>query len=120
MTKTVADAAAMLQVIAGYDPKDPTTGHEPVPDYTKALTGNVKGLRIGVPKTYFFDVQNADSDKATKAAIQKLVDMGATIVEVDIPHAKYAGSAGWTVAMAEAACFHEKRLREKPHLYDPV
>ncbi len=120
MTKTVADAAAMLQVIAGYDPKDPTTSREPVPDYSKALTGSVKGLRIGIPKTYFFENQNAESDKATKAAIQKLVEMGATTVDVDVPHAKYATSAGWTVAMAEAACFHEKRLREKPHLFDPV
>jgi len=120
MTKTVADAATLLQVIAGYDPKDPTTSREPVPDYSKALTGSVKGKRIGIPKTYFFENQNPESDKATKAAIQKLVDMGATTVEVDVPHAKYAGSAGWTVAMAEAACFHEKRLREKPHLFDPV
>ncbi len=120
MTKTVADAAAMLQVIAGHDPRDPTTSREPVPDYSKALTGNVKGLRIGVPKTYFFENQNPESDKATKAAIQKLVEMGATTVDVDVPHAKYAGSAGWIVAMAEAACFHEKRLRQKPELFDPV
>lgn len=120
MTKTVADAAAVLQVIAGYDPKDPTTSREPVPDYSKALSGNVKGLRIGIPKSYFFENQIPDSDKSTKAAIQKLVDMGATTVEVDIPHAKYATSAGWVIAMAEAACFHEKRLREKPQLLDPV
>ena len=120
MTKTVADAATLLQVIAGYDPKDPTTSREPVSDYSKALTGSVKGMRIGIPKTYFFENQNPDSDKATTAAIQKLVEMGATTVDVDVPHAKYAGSAGWTIAMAEAACFHEKRLREKPHLFDPV
>jgi aspartyl-tRNA(Asn)/glutamyl-tRNA(Gln) amidotransferase subunit A len=120
MTKTVADAAILLQVIAGYDPKDPTTSREPVPDYSKALTGSVKGMRIGIPKTYFFENQNPESDKATTAAIRKLVDMGATTVDVDVPHAKYAGSAGWTIAMAEAACFHEKRLREKPHLFDPV
>jgi aspartyl-tRNA(Asn)/glutamyl-tRNA(Gln) amidotransferase subunit A len=120
MTKTVADAATLLQVIAGYDPKDPTTAREPVPDYSKALTSSVKGIRIGIPKTYFFEDQNPDSDKATSAAIQKLVDMGARTVEVDVPHARYAGSAGWTIAMAEAACFHEKRLREKPQLFDPV
>src|SRR5215467_4912891 len=120
MTKTVADAATMLQVIAGYDPKDPTTSREPVPDYSKALTGNVKGLRIGVPKNYFLENQNPDSEKAVKAAIQKLVDMGAVTVDVEVPHAQYAAAAGWTVAMAEAAAFHEKRLKEKPHLFDPV
>jgi len=120
MTKTVADAAAILQVIAGHDPKDPTTTHDPVPDYSKALTGNVKGLKIGVPKNYFFDNQNPESNKAVRAAIQKLVDMGAVTVDVEVPHAQYASSAGWTVAMAEAATFHEKRLREKPQLFDPV
>jgi aspartyl-tRNA(Asn)/glutamyl-tRNA(Gln) amidotransferase subunit A len=120
MTKTVADCAAMLQVIAGHDPKDSTTSREPVPDYSKALTGNVKGVKIGIPKNYFFDNVNPRLDNAVKAAIQKLVDMGATTVEVEVPHAQYAGSAGWTVAMAEAATFHEKRLREKPELFDPL
>jgi aspartyl-tRNA(Asn)/glutamyl-tRNA(Gln) amidotransferase subunit A len=120
MTKTVADAASMLQVIAGYDPKDQTTSREPVPDYSKALTGNIKGLRVGVPKSYFFDNQHPDSEKAVKAAIQKLVDMGAVTVDVDVPHASVAAPAGWTVAMAEAATFHEKRLREKPQLFDPL
>jgi aspartyl-tRNA(Asn)/glutamyl-tRNA(Gln) amidotransferase subunit A len=120
MTKTVADCAAMLQVIAGYDPKDPTTSREPVPDYTKALTGNVKGVKIGIPKNYFFDNVNPQLDKSVKASIQKLVDMGAVTVDVEVPHAQYAGSAGWTVAMAEAATFHEKRLREKPQLFDPL
>jgi len=120
MTKSVADAAAMLQVIAGFDPKDPTTSREPVPDYSKSLTGNVKGMRIGVPKTFFLENQNPQSEKAVKEAIQKLVSMGATTVDVDVPHAQYANAAGWTVAMAEAATFHEKRLRETPQLFDPV
>jgi aspartyl-tRNA(Asn)/glutamyl-tRNA(Gln) amidotransferase subunit A len=120
MTKSVADAAAMLQVIAGFDPKDPTTSREPVPDYSKSLTGNVKGMRIGVPKTFFLETQNPQSEKAVKDAIQKLVSMGATTVDVNVPHAQYANAAGWTVAMAEAATFHERRLREKPQLFDPV
>lgn len=120
MTKTVTDNANVLQVIAGYDPKDLTTARLDVPDYSKALTGNVKGLRIGIPKNYFFEGNTAEVDKSVRAAIQKLVAMGATTVDVEVPHAKYAGSAGWIIAMAEAACFHEKRLREKPHLFDPV
>lgn len=120
MTKTVTDAANVLQVIAGYDPKDPTTARIDVPDYSKTLTGNVKGLRIGVPTNYFFDGNSDEVNKTVRAAIKKLTDMGATTVDVEAPHAKYAGSAGWLVAMAEAACFHEKRLREKPRLFDPV
>ena len=120
MTKTVADAAAILQVIAGADPKDPTAARESVPDYAKSLTGNVKGLRVGVPTNYFFDGVNPETDRAVRAAVARLKEMGATIVEVDVPHANLAGSAGWIIAMAEGAAFHEQRLKEKPELFDPV
>ncbi|MBI4472298.1 MAG: Asp-tRNA(Asn)/Glu-tRNA(Gln) amidotransferase GatCAB subunit A [Acidobacteria bacterium] len=119
MTKTVADNADMMQVIAGYDPKDPTTTRDSVPDYGKALNGNVKGVRIGIPKSYFFERTHAEADKAVRAAIQKLVDMGAATVDVDIPHAVYSGSALWIIAMSEASAFHEKRLKEMWDLFDP-
>ncbi|MBI4522051.1 MAG: Asp-tRNA(Asn)/Glu-tRNA(Gln) amidotransferase GatCAB subunit A [Gemmatimonadetes bacterium] len=118
MTKTVADNADLLQVIAGHDPMDPTTTHDPVPDYSAALTGNVEGLRIGVPTHYFFEDTDQEADRAIRAAIQALVDMGATAVEIDIPHADHAGAALWLIAMAEAACFHEKRLKEHWDLFD--
>ena len=117
MTKTVADAAMLLQAIAGHDPLDPSTTQDPVPDYTKALTGNVKGVRIGVPTNYFFDNVDARAVAGVRAAIATLQKMGATLVDVEVPHAELAGSAGWIVAMAEAACFHEQRLRNKP---DPL
>jgi len=120
MTKTVADAAMLLQAIAGPDPQDPTAAQDAVPDYMRSLTGNVKGLRIGVPTNYFFEGVNAQSVAAVRAAIAKLKEMGATVVDVTVPHAELAGSAGWIVAMAEAACFHEQRMKEKPQLFDPV
>jgi aspartyl-tRNA(Asn)/glutamyl-tRNA(Gln) amidotransferase subunit A len=120
MTKTVGDAAIILQVIAGADPQDPTATQDAVPDYTKAMTGSVKGLRIGVPTNYFFDGVNEQTVKAVRAAIALLKDMGATVVDVEVPHAELAGSAGWIVAMAEAACFHEQRMKEKPQLFDPI
>lgn len=119
MTRTVADCALMLQVMAGPDPRDPRCSSESVPDYAKALTGNIRGLRIGVPAFYFQDTQ-PEVDKSVRAAIQKFADLGATVVDVDLPHAKYAGSVQLTVAIAEAATFHEKRMREKAHLLDPV
>ncbi len=119
MTKTVADAAMMLQTMAGPDPRDPTAARVAVPDYAKALTGDVKDLRIGVPTTYFFD-GNAEETATVRHAVQKLHDMGARIVDVDVPHANLAGSAGWIIAMAEGASFHEKRLKEKPELFDPL
>jgi aspartyl-tRNA(Asn)/glutamyl-tRNA(Gln) amidotransferase subunit A len=119
MTKTVADAAMMLQAIAGPDPHDATAAHVPVPDYSKALTGDIKGLRIGVPTSYFFD-GNKEETAAVRKAIDNLRGMGARIVDVDVPHANLAGSAGWIIAMAEGACFHEKRLKDKPELFDPL
>ena len=77
MTKTVADAAHMLAVIAGPDPKDNSTVDESVPDYRRALDGDVRGLRIGVPSNYFFEGASAEVDQGVRAAIQTLVDMGA-------------------------------------------
>jgi aspartyl-tRNA(Asn)/glutamyl-tRNA(Gln) amidotransferase subunit A len=120
MTKSVAANAEMLKVIAGIDPNDTTSSHLPVPDYTAALKGDVKGLRIGVPTNYFFDGVNPQSSKAVHAALQTLRDMGATLVDVEIPHADLASGALWIIAMSDGAAFHEKRLKETPELFDPV
>ncbi|HVB39062.1 MAG TPA: amidase [Vicinamibacterales bacterium] len=120
MTKSVTDAAEMLRVMAGPDPLDPTARPEPVPDYTKALTGEVRGLKIGIPTNYFFDDAQPEVDKAVRAAIRRLGDMGAELVEVEVPHADLAASAGWIIAMGDGACFHEKRLREQAALFDPL
>src|SRR5262249_16375931 len=103
MTKTVTDAAIMLQLIAGRDPKDPTSTADPVPDYPKGLTGNVKGVRIGVPKNFYFEGVKPEVESTVRAAIQKFQDMGATLVDVEVPHAKYAGGVQLTVAICEAA-----------------
>jgi aspartyl-tRNA(Asn)/glutamyl-tRNA(Gln) amidotransferase subunit A len=120
MTRTVADAALMLQAIAGLDPLDPTTTADPVPDYSQALTGDIRGVRVGVPTRFFADDASPDVQAAYRAAIATLKGLGATLVDVDVPHAPYATSAGWVVAMAEAAAFHETRLRQSPELFDPV
>lgn len=120
MTRTVADAAMMLQAIAGADPHDRTCASEPVPSYEAALTGDLKGLRIGVPRRHFHEGASAEVEDAYRRAIETIKGLGAAVVDVDVPHAPYAGSAGWIVAMAEAAQFHEKRLAETPELFDPV
>jgi aspartyl-tRNA(Asn)/glutamyl-tRNA(Gln) amidotransferase subunit A len=120
MTRTVGDAALMLQAIAGHDPLDPTTTADPVPDYGRALTGDIRGMRIGVPTRFFADDASADVGAAYRAALDTIEGLGATLVEVDVPHAQYATSAGWVVAMAEAAAFHESRLRQSPELFDPI
>jgi aspartyl-tRNA(Asn)/glutamyl-tRNA(Gln) amidotransferase subunit A len=110
----------MLQAIAGLDPLDPTTTADPVPDYSQALTGDIRGVRVGVPTRFFADDASPDVQAAYRAAIATLKGLGATLVDVDVPHAPYATSAGWVVAMAEAAAFHETRLRQSPELFDPV
>ncbi len=120
MTRTVADAALMLQVIAGHDPSDPTTTADVVPDYSQALTGDVRGLRIGVPTRFLTEGLAPEIDRAYRAALAVVRGLGATLVDVDVPHAEYATNAGWVIAMAEAAAFHEQRLRTSPELFDPI
>jgi aspartyl-tRNA(Asn)/glutamyl-tRNA(Gln) amidotransferase subunit A len=120
MTKSVTDAAHMLQVMAGADPHDATCASVPVPNYAQALTQGVKGLRIGVPTNYFFDDAHPETNKAVRAAIDLLKGQGAQIVEVKVPNANLAGSAGWIIAMVEGACYHEQRLKNTPELFDPV
>lgn len=120
MTRTARDAAAMLAAIAGADPNDPTAASVPVPDYPEDLTPDVAGLRIGVPVSGFHEGATAEVRDAVAAAISLLEDEGAEVVEVAVPHAELAGSAGWIVAMAEAATFHEKRLAEQPGDLDPL
>jgi len=120
MTRTVADNAAMLQVIAGHDGMDPACPDEPVPDYSTVLGQDIRGLRVGVPRDYFFEDLAPEVERAVEVALAQLEALGARLVEVEVPHARYAGSAGWLIAMAEGACYHETRLRETPELFDPL
>jgi aspartyl-tRNA(Asn)/glutamyl-tRNA(Gln) amidotransferase subunit A len=100
---TVADLAAMLQVIAGHDPHDGTTPDLPVPDYAAALTGDVRDLRIGVPQEYFVEGMEPGVERVTRQAIAQLQDLGAEIVEVSLPHTKYALPTYYIIAPAEAS-----------------
>jgi len=83
LTKDVTDTALVLNAIAGYDPNDSTSVNEPVPDYTQALTGDIKGLRIGIPKEYFVYAMQNEVKTAMEEAIKKLEELGA-IVEWDV------------------------------------
>lgn len=119
MTRTVADAAAMLQIIAGQDARDRTTTGDPVPAYAAGLGGDLKGVRVGVPKRHFAAAE-PEVQAAVDAAVRQIADLGATLVEVDVPHALYAPSAGFILTLTEAAAFHEKRMAESPGLFDPI
>ncbi|MDQ3009283.1 MAG: Asp-tRNA(Asn)/Glu-tRNA(Gln) amidotransferase subunit GatA [Acidobacteriota bacterium] len=99
----VKDAARMLQVIAGHDRHDATSASIEVPDYLNALTGDIKGLRVGVPPECFGEGLDGEVKAKVEAAINKLKDRGAEIVEVHLPHTKYAIAVYYLIATAEAS-----------------
>jgi aspartyl-tRNA(Asn)/glutamyl-tRNA(Gln) amidotransferase subunit A len=103
LTRDVADSAIMLGALAGHDPKDSTSVDTPVPDYLAALTGTVKGLRIGLPKEYFIDGLDADVQTAMKQAIATYRALGAEFVDISLPHTDYAVATYYLVATAEAS-----------------
>jgi aspartyl-tRNA(Asn)/glutamyl-tRNA(Gln) amidotransferase subunit A len=100
---TVRDAAIMLRSLAGVDPSDSTCSARSVPDYERALTGDVKGLRIGVPKEYFVDGMQPEVEKSVREALANLQKQGARTVEISLPHTSYAVAAYYLVATAEAS-----------------
>lgn len=89
MTKSVEDAALVLEGIAGIDPKDATTLDLPVPKYSQEIKRDIKGLKIGVPKEYFIDGMDPAVEKAIRTAIEKLKELGAEIVDISLPHSQY-------------------------------
>ena len=102
-TKTVADAALVLRVIAGADPMDSTAAAVPVPDYRAALAGGVAGLRIGIPREYFIDGMDPEVERAVRAAVDVLRGLGAKTEEVSLPHTEYGLAAYYLIGPAEAS-----------------
>jgi aspartyl-tRNA(Asn)/glutamyl-tRNA(Gln) amidotransferase subunit A len=104
LTKDVTDCALVMNAIAGYDPRDSTSVPHPVPDYTRQLIPNIKGLRIGIPKEYFVEGMQNQVRAALGAAIDKLHELGAEIDwEVSLPHTKYALAVYYILAPSEAS-----------------
>ncbi|MBR3458230.1 MAG: Asp-tRNA(Asn)/Glu-tRNA(Gln) amidotransferase subunit GatA [Selenomonadaceae bacterium] len=103
LTRDVTDCAHVLNVIAGHDEMDSTSSAAAVPDYTKALVEDVKGMRIGLPKEYFTEGMDPDVEKAVREAIGKFKDMGAEVIDISLPHTDYAISTYYLIAPAEAA-----------------
>jgi aspartyl-tRNA(Asn)/glutamyl-tRNA(Gln) amidotransferase subunit A len=103
MARTVRDCAIMLKSMASHDPLDSTSVDIPVPDYEAAMTGNIKGLRVGIPKEYRIDGMPAEIEALWQNGISWLKDAGAEIVDVSLPHTKYALPAYYIVAPAEAS-----------------
>jgi aspartyl-tRNA(Asn)/glutamyl-tRNA(Gln) amidotransferase subunit A len=103
LAKTVKDAAIVLRTIAGRDPMDATSADVPVPDYVAELDKPVRGMKIGIAKEYFGEGLDAEVGKAVEAGIQKLAKLGCEIVEISLPHTRYAVPAYYIVATAEAS-----------------
>ncbi|MEY3309548.1 MAG: aspartyl/glutamyl-tRNA amidotransferase subunit [Pseudomonadota bacterium] len=103
MTKTVRDAALLLGAMAGHDPKDSTSADLPVPDFEAALTGDIRGKTIGIPKEYRMDGMPAEIETLWAKGTAMLKDAGARIVDISLPHTKYALPAYYVIAPAEAS-----------------
>jgi aspartyl-tRNA(Asn)/glutamyl-tRNA(Gln) amidotransferase subunit A len=103
MTKTVRDAAIMLKTMASVDPKDSTSVDVPVPDYEKLLEGGIKGLRVGIPREYRVEGAAPEADGLWDKGVEWMKAQGAEIVEVSLPHTKYALPTYYIVAPAECS-----------------
>lgn len=101
--RTVEDMAELLGAIAGHDPRDSMSMDVPVPDYHAALTGDIRGLRVGVPKEYFINGIQPAVEQAIRAAVERLAARGADIREISLPHTEYALPVYYLIAPSEAS-----------------
>lgn len=119
LTRTVADAAAMLGAIAGFDSNDPTSSRRPVPDFLAATQEGINGLRIGVDREFITAEVQPDVSAAVLAAIDSLVNLGAKVVEVKAPSVDGMTEAWYTITAAEAVAGHEGLYPERADEYGP-
>ncbi|WP_404952774.1 amidase [Streptomyces sp. 147326] len=117
ITRTVQDAALVLSALAGHDPRDPASLATPAVDYRPAGGASLAGLRIGVPRTYYFDHVDPEVEAAVRRAINDLQALGARLVDVEIPMTRYVRATQWGLMVPEATAYHEDTLRTVPELY---
>jgi aspartyl-tRNA(Asn)/glutamyl-tRNA(Gln) amidotransferase subunit A len=119
LARTVEDCALLLGLMAGADPEDPTASTLPVPDYMAASSASLKGLKIGVPTSFYVDDLDADVAKTLEDTITVLKREGADIVKVELPDQRQLTAACQLVLAVEAAAFHKRWLIERPQDYGP-
>ncbi|HET7092942.1 MAG TPA: amidase, partial [Thermomicrobiales bacterium] len=117
LTRTVGDCAALLGAVAGYDPRDPTSGREPVPDYLGRLDAGLAGRRIGISDAYLRQHVEPSVQALVEQAIAQLAALGATIVEIDVPPPADVVPALLGILAPEAAAYHLEWLRTRPDDY---
>jgi aspartyl-tRNA(Asn)/glutamyl-tRNA(Gln) amidotransferase subunit A len=119
MTRNAADSALALGAMAGYDAADPTTSVLPVPDYMAALTGDVRGVRVGLLRSYFLDGAAPDVRSAVETAARALEKAGAIVDEVALPGVRHVAAGALAVVATEAMAYHAAFLRTRKGDYDP-
>ena len=123
MTRTVEDTAYMLQAIAGHDPKDPTSSQAPVPDYSRSLREDIRGVRIGLPRHYFF-AEDPGVSKEVVAKVEQAVgvleELGAHVEEVTIPSLDHVRAANSVIMVSEAFAYHEPNLKTRPQEFGEI
>jgi aspartyl-tRNA(Asn)/glutamyl-tRNA(Gln) amidotransferase subunit A len=118
MTRRVEDNALLLEILAGADPQDPTTSREAVGQYVAAAkSGSVRGLKLAVPRRYFWDKLNKPSAEVLEAALTRLSKLGVKIVEITPPDMEMILAACMVMVSAETAALHAPWMRTRPHLY---
>jgi aspartyl-tRNA(Asn)/glutamyl-tRNA(Gln) amidotransferase subunit A len=117
LTRTVEDSAAMMSVLAGRDPLDPTTADLPVPDYAALLGGGIRGLRLGLPRAFYLEGLDPSVRARLDEALSMLRDLGAVTVEVELPDQQHLFTISDAVAKVEAATMHGRWMRERPGDY---
>jgi len=113
MTRTVADAALMLQAIAGYDPQDPGSRNRAIPDYFQALNGEVKGMRIGLVKEYLDSPMEEGIKEAVGAFVEALEGLGTKMEEVSLPQLRYASAVSFLIMASESMAYHRAYMKER-------
>ncbi len=120
MARTVRDCALLLQVVAGRDPLDATSSVQPVPEYLAALSGVIRGLRVGVPENFLFQGVHPEMEAAVRKAAEVIAGLGAQVSEVRLPDPQTMSDVCNIVSRSEGSTIHVRLLRERPHEVQPV
>ena len=119
MTRTVGECALVMNAVAGYDPRDPSSASISIPDFTQALTNNIKGLRVGVPKEFFQESIDSEVESIVRNAIELMGKLGAVIHEISWPMYLESKAISSTILMAEATAYHSQLMKQHSSHLDP-
>jgi aspartyl-tRNA(Asn)/glutamyl-tRNA(Gln) amidotransferase subunit A len=120
LTRTVADAALLLEIVAGHDPHDATSSRRGVPYYQRTLDGPIAGLRVGVPENFYFDGITPDVNAAVRTAADVFASLGASVAPIRVPDPRTLTDIGNVISRSESAVLHERLARDRPHELQPA